>query len=134
MENKSEQVPTAVSPAAPQVRWMRDAKRYIPPVDVYETADNIILVADVPGADEKSIDITVEKNVLTIQGTVEPVAFKDHKLSYLEYDVGDYYRSFTLSGEIDREKIAAVVRDGVLHLTLPKSEQMKTKKIAVKSA
>lgn len=108
------------------------ARTFAPPVDIYETGNNIVLVADVPGVDDKSLDISVEKNVLTIQGTVSPFSPENHQLSCREYESGDYRRSFTLSGEIDRDKIEATVKNGVLHMTLPKTEQMKVRKIAIK--
>ena len=106
---------------------------FIPRVDIYETNDAVALIADMPGVDENSVDITLEKNVLTINGYVEPEAPEDYSLAYAEYRVGDYQRSFNLSNEIDQEKIEATMKDGVLHLHLPKAEPT-TKKIAVQSA
>jgi HSP20 family molecular chaperone IbpA len=86
-----------------------------------------------PGVDEKSIDITLEKNVLTIYGTVEADIPENHNLFLSEYGIGDYQRVFTLSDEVDREKIQAIVNNGVLKLILPKAEAAKTKKIQVKA-
>jgi HSP20 family protein len=106
---------------------------YVPKVDIYEAKDAIVLVADMPGVDEKSVDITLEKNVLTITGSVEPEIYKDHSITYSEYDTGDYERAFTISDEVDRNKIEASVKQGVLRVTLPKSEPVKAKKIAIKT-
>lgn len=106
---------------------------FIPRVDIYETNDAVALIADMPGVDENSVDITLEKNVLTINGYVEPERPEGYSLAYAEYRVGDYQRSFNLSNEIDQEKIEATMKDGVLHLHLPKAEPT-TKKIAVQSA
>lgn len=110
----------------------RSRKIYVPKVDIYETKDETVLVADMPGVDETSVDITLEKNILTITGSVEPDSYKDHTMAYAEYDVGDYQRAFTISDEVNREKIKASVKQGVLRLTLPKAEPVKAKKITIK--
>jgi len=111
----------------------RDRKAFIPRVDIYETNDEIVIVADMPGVDEKSVDVTLEKNVLTINGYVEWADPDGYSLAYAEYEVGDYQRSFTLSNDIDFDNIEASVKDGVLWLQLPKAGPAKTKKIAVKA-
>ncbi|MBN1993280.1 MAG: Hsp20/alpha crystallin family protein [Anaerolineae bacterium] len=111
----------------------RARRAYVPHVDIYETDDAIVLLTDMPGVDEKSLDITLEKNVLTINGYVDTEAPDNYSLAYAEYETGDYQRSFTLSEEIDREKIEATVKDGVLRLHLPKAGPAKTRKITVKA-
>ena len=112
----------------------RSRKAYVPRADIYETADDIVVVADMPGVDENSLDLTLEKNVLTINGYVEPVEPENYGLAYAEYEVGDYQRSFTLSNQIDQEKIEASVKNGVLRLHLPKAGPAKARKITVKAA
>jgi len=109
-------------------------KAYVPRVDIYETDDRIVLLADVPGVDESSIDITLEKNVLSINGLVENGWPENYTLAYAEYGIGDYQRSFTLSDEVDQEKIQAMVKNGVLRLDLPKAGPVKARKISVKAA
>lgn len=111
-----------------------ERRAYIPRVDIYETDEGINLVADMPGIDENSVDIMLEKNVLSIRGTVESEAPEDYSLAYAEYGVGDYERRFTLSDEIDQENIEASVKNGVLHLHLPKAGPAKARKISVKPA
>jgi len=113
---------------------IRNVKTYVPRVDIYETKESLFLIADMPGVDEKSVEVELEKNNLTITGRVSIDEEKDRSIVYSEYEVGDYERSFTLSDEIDREKICATVKDGVLRLELPKAEKMKPKKIAIKAA
>jgi len=113
---------------------VRASRCFVPRADVYEIDDQIIIVADVPGVDEKSIDIVLEKDVLTINAYVDPVEFEGYALTYAEYEEGDYQRSFKLSNEIDREKIEAKIKDGVLRLFLPKSTAARTRKINVKAA
>jgi HSP20 family protein len=111
----------------------RDRLAFVPRADIYETDEAIVVVADMPGVDEDSLDITLEKGVLTLNGTVEPEAHEGYSLAYTEYRVGDYVRSFSLSNEIDQEAIEASLKDGVLRLTLPKITEARTTKIAVKA-
>lgn len=113
---------------------IRNVKTFVPRVDIYEAKDALFLIADMPGVDENSVDVELEKNILTIAGRVNIDETKEKSLVYSEYETGDYERTFTLSDEIDREKIHATVKDGVLHLELPKAEKVKPKKIAVKAA
>jgi len=115
------------------VERTRTRRTFVPVVDILETDKNIILVADMPGVDENSVDITLEKNVLSINGGVEEKTHEGHSLAYSEYRIGDFSRSFTLTDEIDKENIQAAVKDGVLRLTLPKAKPT-TRKIAVKAA
>jgi len=112
----------------------RNRKIYLPRVDIFETSDAIVLIADMPGVDENSVTITLERNVLTLTGSPAIEHLKGYEIALAEYDVGDYQRSFSLSDEIDGEKIDAVVKNGVLRLTLPKAEPAKARKINVKAA
>jgi HSP20 family molecular chaperone IbpA len=112
----------------------RARKAFVPRADIYETDDELVVVADMPGVDENSVEVTLEKNVLTITGNVDLVQPENFSLAYAEYEEGDYERSFTLSNEIDLNRIEATVKDGVLRLHLPKIGEAKTKKIAVKAA
>ncbi len=112
---------------------IRNVKTFIPRVDIYETKESIFLIADMPGVDEKTVEVELEKNILTITGWTQDSKLKDHSILYSEYEAGDYERSFTLSDEIDREKINATVKQGVLRLELPKAEKVKPKKIAIKA-
>jgi HSP20 family molecular chaperone IbpA len=113
---------------------IRNVKTFVPRVDIYETKEALFLIADMPGVDDKTVDVELEKNILIISGRVEDGKLKDHTLVFSEYEVGDYERSFTLSDEIDREKIKATVKQGVLRLELPKAEKVKPKKIAIQAA
>jgi len=113
---------------------IRNVKTFVPRVDIYETREALILIADMPGVDDKTVDVELEKNILTISGRVEDGKLMDHTLVFSEYEVGDYERAFTLSDEIDREKIKATVKQGVLRLELPKAEKVKPKKITINAA
>lgn len=121
------------APIPVETERTRNRKVYVPKVDIYETREAMVLIADMPGVDEQSVDITLEKNILTITGNVEAAIYDGKTLAYAEYDTGDYQRAFTISDEVDRERITAMVKNGVLRLTLPKAEKSKVKKIAIKS-
>ncbi len=108
----------------------RSRLAFVPRTDIYETNEAIVLVTDMPGVDESTLDITLENDVLTINGYVEMAYPEGYGLAYGEYRVGDYERSFTLSNKVDRNKIEATVKDGVLRLHLPKAEPS-MRKIAV---
>jgi HSP20 family protein len=106
---------------------------FTPVTDVIETTENYRVTVNMPGVREQDMEATVENDVLTIRGRVEPEQHPKMRLVYQEYEVGDYRRVFTLSDVVDREHISAAVKDGVLQLVLPKSEGSKAKKIAIKA-
>jgi HSP20 family protein len=110
----------------------RDRPVFVPRTDIYETDEGVTVVANMPGVDKDSIDISVERNILTIRGDVEPEEPEGYTLAYAEYRVGDYERSFSLSSEIDQDNIEATLTDGVLCLRLAKAGPT-TKKISVKT-
>lgn len=112
----------------------RANRAYVPRADIYETENDIIIVTDMPGVSQDSIDITVEKNVLSIDGYVNEGYPDNYDLAHMEYEVGDYHRKFTLSNAIDQENIAATVKNGVLRLVLPKAGPAKARKINVQVA
>lgn len=115
-----------------QAETTRARRVFIPRTDIIEKVDSIVLIADMPGVDEQHVDITLEKGVLTVFGTVDAEYHQDYRVAYAEYGIGDYRRSFTVTDEIDQDKIEATVKDGVLRLILPKAEEVKPKKITVK--
>jgi HSP20 family protein len=110
----------------------RDVPLFIPAVDIYESEDALILVADMPGVAPDSVSIDVRENQLTVQGTVSAEG-ENERMLLQEYGTGDYFRQFTLGRTIDQSKIEASIKDGVLTLTLPKAEMTKPRKISVKS-
>jgi len=133
-ENKSLEIPKQEVIKADEMERTRSHRCFIPKTDIYETKDEIILVADIPGTDQDSVDITLEKNVLSINAFVNIDVPADYDRIYSEYEGGDYQRSFRLSDEINQNNIKAVVSNGELRLHLPKVEPAKAKKIKVKAA
>lgn len=116
-----------------KVERARDRQVLVPPVDIYETNEEIVLTADMPGVDESSVDVTLEQDVLTIEARMTSEALVNYSLGFHEFEEGDYRRIFTLATEVDRDRINAQVKDGVLQLTLPKAEPAKAKKIKVQA-
>ncbi len=104
---------------------------FIPAVDILEDERELILLADMPGVESKSVEIDLKDNQLTIIGRVTPVEGEKEISLYKEFNWGDFSRQFTLSNVIDQTKITAKMDDGVLRLTLPKVEKVKPQKIKV---
>jgi HSP20 family protein len=104
---------------------------FIPAVDIFETTNEIVVLADMPGVESKNVDIDLKDNQLTIRGRIDPVEGEKETSLYSEFSWGDYFRTFTLSEVINQEKIAAKMDQGVLRLALPKVDKVKPRKIAV---
>ena len=110
----------------------RNVPVFVPAVDIYESENALTLVADMPGIPIENVDIDLDSDQLTMRGTI-PMQDEKGKVIFREYTAGDYYRQFTLSSDIDREKIQASMKDGVLKLVLPKAEAAKPRKITIQS-
>ncbi len=115
-----------------QAESTRSVPVYVPAVDIYETEESLVVLADMPGVAPDNVDIDLKDDLLTIRGTVSPEGQAERML-LREYGVGDYYRQFTIGRIIDQSKIEAVMKDGVLKLTLPKVDAAKPRKITVKT-
>jgi HSP20 family molecular chaperone IbpA len=132
-ENKSLEIEKQEATLPEGAERTRPQACFVPRADIYEDEQQLVIVADVPGVNESQVDITLEKNILTINAYVEQPAFEGYALAFAEYEVGDYQRSFKLSDEIYREKIQASVKDGLLTITLPKAAAATARKISVKA-
>jgi HSP20 family protein len=107
---------------------------FVPPADIYETKDHIVVLAEMPGVGSDGVDITLERRMLTIRGRSAASEHTGYQRIYNEYADGDYERVFTLSENIDRDRIEATLKDGVLHLVLPKAETAKPRRIELKAS
>ncbi len=132
-ENQESDITKQEAQTALETERTRTRKVFIPRTDIYEREDALVVVADMPGVDENAVDIQVERRVLTITGRVAPERFDPYRLEYGEYEIGDYERSFSLSDEVDVNKIQATVKQGILRIELPKAEAAKPKKITVQA-
>ena len=109
----------------------KPARYFVPPTDIYETADALMVVMEVPGVDRKDIDVKLEKDELRVEARIDQTKYDGMEPLYTEYNVGHFSRGFTLSEQIDQQKIAAGLQDGVLTLTLPKAEKAKPRRIEI---
>lgn len=109
----------------------RPGRTYRPDVDIFETEEALVLRADVPGVDESSLAIRLDDGVLSLEGQVALRDYENLTPVATEYHIGNYLRRFHLSNDIDAERIAARVTDGVLEVTFPKSAQARPRQIQV---
>jgi HSP20 family protein len=110
----------------------RDTQAMTPRVDVLEDDTGITLVVDMPGVSKDSLEIKVENDALSIEGTVSAATPQAMEATYAEVRIPRYRRSFTLSRELDPGHIEAQLKDGVLRLRIPKHEQARPQRISVK--
>jgi len=106
------------------VTQAKPLRRHTPAVDIYETGDDLVLIADLPGVDEPNLQLEVSRGVLTLEAAISNTGSAHQH---------NYYRQFKLSDRIDADAGKAALKDGVLTLRLPKVEAAKPKKIAVKT-
>ena len=132
MANENKTTKTAAQ-EAPAAEHTRSGRFYRPNCDILEHGDELLVVADVPGAKGDRIEVKFEDGALTIHAEVEPRQEEDNQYLLREYGVGDYYRTFRVSEAIDASRITADYADGVLTLHLPKTEAIKPRKISVKT-
>jgi HSP20 family protein len=105
---------------------------FVPRVDIVEVDDNLLLYVDLPGVKPEDVDVRFENRELQIRGKVTAPATRPRYLLN-EYGVGDYYRAFSITDDVDAEKISADLKDGVLTVHLPKAEALKQRRIKVKA-
>lgn len=130
MENQMPNVGDTCRPTA--YRGHQEARYFAPWCDVIEQSEALVVLADVPGVDEKGVEIELEKNVLTF--TAVRTGQGRSERGRTERDTGEAYRKvFQLSDGIDGKRINASVKDGVLKIVLPKAEQHRPRKIEVTS-
>jgi len=107
------------------------ARIFVPAADIYETAEALKVVLEMPGVDKSNVTVRVEDGVITVEGRLDFSKYRDLQPLYTEYNVGHYSRSFRLTTKISQGKIGAEMKDGVLSLVLPKAEEAKSRTIQV---
>jgi HSP20 family protein len=107
------------------------ARYYVPNADIYETEDALFVVLEVPGVEKKDLEIRLENDVLRVEGRIDFNKYEGLDPLYTEYNVGHYARAFTLSRKIDQQQISAELEDGVLKLTLKKSQEAMPRRISI---
>lgn len=124
-----ELVPSSGEPAA--AAPASEPLVFTPPIDIFETDDGLVLLADLPGVAADTLELQVQNNKLTLFGRVKPPVPPDAKPLHLEYQVGHYLRSFILSDEVDHERITAKLNQGVLEVVLPRLKRTEPRRIQV---
>jgi HSP20 family molecular chaperone IbpA len=104
-----------------------------PAVDIYETEDGVVLLADMPGVTDDGLDVSVDEGVLTMTGQVRREDDMSTAGVLREYEPLSFRRVFSLSSDLSTEGIEGRIKDGVLRLTIPKAEEAKVKRIQIKS-
>ncbi len=108
---------------------------WMPAVDVSENEAAILVRAELPGMTQEDIELNLQDNLLTLTGAKKQEKKEEkERAHYSECCYGSFRRSFTLSTEVDRDNVQATFKEGILEVTLPKSEKAKSKKIAVMAA
>jgi HSP20 family protein len=130
VESKELQAKEKHEVAAP-AEQIRPGLVFTPEVDIFETDHEITVLADMPGVAADGVNIELRDGVLTLNGDVKPWEGPDESDVLVEFEIGKYYRQFTLSDAIDQNKIDAKLEDGVLRLTLPKAQKAVPRQIAV---
>ena len=111
----------------------RPGRYFLPDVDIYESDEGLRLWADMPGVDEKDVEVTLKDGMLTIEGMVSTDLYRNLVPVYTEYNVGNYHRQFIVNQEIDGGRIEARIRNGVLEVSMPKAEAARPRRIEVKA-
>jgi HSP20 family protein len=107
------------------------ARYYVQNADIHETDDALTVVMEIPGVEKKDVDVSIENDVLRVEGRLDFAKYEGLEPLYTEYNVGHFARAFTLSNKIDQQQIAAQLDDGVLTLTLKKAKEAMPRKIAI---
>ncbi len=111
---------------------LRSGNWFVPAADIYETTETVVLVMDMPGVCFDCAHLSIIDDELVVTGHVTHGEDQDDYVLYREYDVGHYHRHFGLPPTIDRDKIEAVMADGVLTVTMSKVEKVKPRRIPIK--
>jgi HSP20 family molecular chaperone IbpA len=127
------QTQAVTPPETPAVEATRPREQYMtPPVDIYETPESLVVIADVPGIDPAHLEVRVDKNILTLRGQSQSQMLGD--LRYREYTLVSFFRQFELGEQIDQDGIRAELKQGVLTLTLAKAAKAQPRAITVNAA
>ena len=130
---ETEETQALTQPETQAVEATRPREYYMtPPVDIYETPESLVVIADLPGIDPAHLEVRVDNNLLTLRGQSQYQVPGDER--YREYTLVSFFRQFELGERIDQEGIGADLRHGVLTLTLPKAAKARARAITVNAA
>lgn len=120
-----------VAPIPPDESGVDPNVVFTPPIDIFETDAGLVLLADLPGVTSETLELQVQDNRLTLFGRVKSPAPAGARMIHQEYGVGHFLRSFILSDEVDHERIAAKLTNGVLEVFLPRAPKSQPRRIQV---
>ncbi|HVO23346.1 MAG TPA: Hsp20/alpha crystallin family protein [Candidatus Margulisiibacteriota bacterium] len=106
-------------------------RHYMPATDIFETEEALMVIMEIPGVHKNDVNVSLDNNVLSVEGRINLTKYEGMEPVYTEYGVGNYSRSFTVSDRIDRDRITAEVTGGVLTLTLPKMKEAQPRRIPI---
>ena len=130
MDTIEKTVPANVGEETAGREVTRQPERFaVPPVDIYETEDGLVVLADLPGVAKEGLSVQVEQGILTIEGRQQPGNSGD--LLHREFSLAPFFRQFRIAEQIDTARIRAALKNGVLTLELPKAEAAKPRQIPI---
>ena len=125
--------PAPKDEVAPAVEQPRPGLLFKPAVDIFESGTAVTLLVDLPGVETENLSVDLKEDTLTISACVTPLKKENETVLLSEYEEGSYYRQFSLTQEVDQQKIDAQLAEGVLRLTMHKAEKAVPRKIEVKA-
>ncbi len=130
---KTHEIQTTADGTGTDLEQTKTGPVYTPAVDIFETDNEITLLADMPGVKPGDLNIDLHEGVLTFSGESSPAVSESELVDFREFGAGRFYRQFSVSDKIDQDKIEARLDDGVLRLVLPKAAATKPKQIKIKT-
>jgi len=115
------------------VKTEKGLPRVKPATDIIENEDGFLLLLDMPGVDKEHLIIDLNEDEIKISGKAEYDAPEKRKIGHVEFGSGEYFRSFTLSHIVDKERIKATLKNGVVEIVLPKAAKAQPRKIEIQA-
>ena len=115
-------------------REQREPEEYfLPAIDAMETKDELVIIADMPGVAPGDLEVSVEGDVLTVRGRVQPTAVESLEALHQEFLRGDYFRQFRMPRDFQPDKVQAGLKAGVVTVRIPRQERAKPHRIAIRA-
>ena len=124
------------APPSTEHETERTVRTVSPRADIFETDTAFVILADMPGVDPDGVELVADKDTLVVRGRVNSAStnVQTRKVEHREFELADYYRTFTLTEDLDSDGITGTLRDGVLRVEVPKSPRVQPKKIPVRAS
>ena len=124
------------APPSTEHETERTARTVSPRADIFETDTAFVILADMPGVDPDGVELVADKDTLVVRGRVNSSStnVQTRQVEHREFELADYYRTFTLTEDLDSDGITGTLRDGVLRVEVPKSPRVQPKKIPVRAS